>query len=153
MNNHYLFFDIMINIIHYPDSFNIKNRSKECAFGTFSRRARLRKQHFPCTRSCASAGGFLCHRTKFPVTQKKIRMTQPGKCRIIHILLIIICCLFSVFYPIEFKTRKRVLRAEFRSASADIFGSESLRSPFYSTSCSAARFSSPVRIFTTRFTP
>ncbi len=29
-------------------------RNKECAFGTFLRRARLRKQHFPCTRSCAS---------------------------------------------------------------------------------------------------
>ena len=27
--------------------------NKECAFGTFARRARLRKQQFPCTRSCA----------------------------------------------------------------------------------------------------
>ena len=43
---------------------------KECALA-HSRAERGRLRHISSLRECASRGAFLCHRTKFPMTQKR----------------------------------------------------------------------------------
>ena len=50
---------------------------KECALA-HSRAERGRLRHISSSRECASRGAFLCHRAKFPMTQKKERpVSQP----------------------------------------------------------------------------
>ena len=45
-------------------------KKKECALA-HSRAERGRLRHVSSSRECASRGAFLCHRAKFPMTQKK----------------------------------------------------------------------------------